>query len=606
MPRKKRRAILISLIMIILIIIIIVGITLYTTTDIFKSNDILFEKYATQLLNNVDNMFNKDHMSEMEEILNNNKLTSEKTTMIKYNKKGDNSNPINNIQMNILGEEEKNTGYNYKDITVTQNDETLLGAEYIEQGNNVGVRLNGIKQYLSTNINNEENNEVLYNIYELIHTDILGLISFNSEEWNKLKEKYIGIVIQNLKNANFSKQTEIPLEINGLQYNTNVYSVMIKKEQFNNIYIKLLEELEKDETILSKMENIDYKINEFYNLKQDEKKINIKQNFIDKINKTIQKIQNSNIGNNERTISVFEANGVAISLSIDTEEKITKLYVINKEDNNYINLLGEEKIQEEEKENSFDLKVEKIKQINDEKINIQYNVVKEDKETTNQFSISNKMKNANVENIINFDRSVEQSSIEIKSETITKIVNNFEDKTELVENENNIIIEKLNNEQKENVKNKVNTNITNQINKLLEVISLEDINKILIDLNFMEEDLEDLSGGGSVTELEKNRFNSTFELFEGEHITKERVKELINIAKEDLKDIRITNYKEQKEEKIPLEYRLVIEKGTDSTELAESVIKYIEEKYKKEFSVKLEYDEKTGLVANIYITVMEN
>ena len=454
MPRKKRRAILISVILVVLLIIAITCIILYATTDMFKSNDVLFEKYGRQLLENLDDILNEDYMSEMEEILNNNKLTSNTTATVNYNENGDTSHPINNIQMNILGEEEKATGYNYKDITVTQNDETLAGVEYIEDGNIAGVRLNGIRQYVSTNTDNENENEI-YNLYELIHTDIPGLIGLNSDEWSTLKEKYIGIIWGNLANANFSKQTGMALEINGAQYNTNVYSVTITKEQFNNIYIQVLQELEKDEIILSKIEAIDNKINEYHNFMQDGESSNIKQDFIDKIDNTIQKIQNFNIGNDERTISVFESNGIAISLSIDTETDFVGLDVINGEGSNFINILGNEKIEEGEKENSFDLKIEKTAATNDETINIQYNIVEEGKEIVNECTASRKMENSNVNSNINFSRSVGQNTLEIAVETITNIVNEFEEKEELVENENNIILESLNDEQKENVRNNV-------------------------------------------------------------------------------------------------------------------------------------------------------
>ena len=604
MPRKKRRAILISVILVVLLIIAITCIVLYATTDMFKSNDVLFEKYGRQLLENLDDILNEDYMSEMEEILNNNKLTSNTTATVNYNENGDTSHPINNIQMNILGEEEKATGYNYKDITVTQNDETLAGVEYIEDGNIAGVRLNGIRQYVSTNTDNENENEI-YNLYELIHTDIPGLIGLNSDEWSTLKEKYIGIIWGNLANANFSKQTGMALEINGAQYNTNVYSVTITKEQFNNIYIQVLQELEKDEIILSKIETIDNKINEYHNFMQDGESSNIKQDFIDKIDNTIQKIQNFNIGNDERTISVFESNGVAISLSIDTETDFVGLDVINGERSNFINILGNEKIEEGEKENSFDLKIEKTAATNDETINIQYNIVEEGKEIVNECTASRKMENSNVNSNINFSRSVGQNTLEIAVETITNIVNEFEEKEELVENENNIILESLNDEQKENVRNNVEANINNQLNTFLQVVPVENINQMLINLDLMEEELDDLSGE-NVTEVEKNRFNSIFELYEGEHITKERVEELIGVAKGDLQDVRITNYREQEEERFPLEFRLVIERGTENVDLAESVVAYIEEKYTQEFSVRLEYDETTGLVNSVYITVMEN
>ena len=520
---------------------------------------------------------------------------------------GDRSNPINNIKVNISREEEKTTGYNYKDITVTQDDETIVGVEYIEDEGIAGVRLNGIRQYLSTSMDDGDENEI-YNLYELIHTDIPGMIGTNSDEWNTVKEKYIGIIWKNIANATFSKQTGMALEINGTQYNTNVYSVTITKEQFNDIYIQILEELEKDEIILSKIEAIDNKLNEYHNFMQDGKTSNIKQDFIDDIDNTIQKIQNFNIGNNERTISVFESNGVAISLSIDTEEDFVGLDVVNGEGSNFINLLGEEKIEnEEEQENSFDFKIEKTAATNDETIHIQYNVVEEGEETTNECNITRKMENSNIDSNIYVSRSIGQNTIEITAETKTNMVNEFKENEELVENENNIIIENLSDEQKENVRNSVEENVTNQINTFLQQVPIEKINQMLIKLNLMEEELDDLSGGeGTVTEVEKNRFNSTFELFEGENITKERIEELIDISKEDLKDVRITNYKEQRDERIPLEYRLVIERGTENAELADSVITYIEENYRGEFSVRLEYDDTTGLVNNIYITVMEN
>ena len=604
MPRKKRRVVKISVIMAILIVIATICIILYNTTDMFKPNNVLFEKYARQLFNNIDEILDEEHMSEIEEVLNNNKLTSDTTTTINYSANGDTSNPINDVRVDISGEEEKLTGYNYQNIKVMQNEETLIGIEYVEEENDVGVRLNGIRQYLSTNIENENENGI-YNLYKVLHTDIRELLGATIEEWNSLKEKYIGMILENIINANFSKQTDVLIEINGVQYNTNVYSITITKEQFNKIYMQILENLEKDEMILSKLEEIDNKINEYYNLIENEETSNIKQEFIDKIDNTIQKIQNFNIGTDERTISVFESDGVAISLSIDTEEEFIGVDVINGEGNNFINILGNEKIEEGEEENNFDFKIEKTAETNNEIIKLQYNIVEEGKEKTNECSIERKMENSKVDSKINFNMGVNGNIIEINVESITNIVNDFEEKEKLVENENNIIVENLNDEQKENARNNVEENITNQINTFLQVVSIDNIKQMLISLNLMEEELDDLSGEDKVTEVEKNRFNSNFELYEGDNITKERVEELIDIAKEDLGDVRITKYNDEEDDRIPLEYRLVIEKGANNTELAESVIEYIEENYNEDFSVKLEYDELTGMVNNIYITVIE-
>ena len=608
MPRKKRRAILISVILVIFVMIFTIFFVLYNTTDMFKSNDVLFHKYAGQLLDNINTMFNEEYMSEMEEILNNNKLSSNTIAKIEYTENGNTDNPINNIQMNIQEKEEKVSGYKYKDIKLTQNEETLAGVEYIEDGNISGIRLNRIRQYVSTNIENNNDNEIS-TIYNIANTDMKELIGFSKEELATLKDKYLRIIADNLANASYTKQAGIVLEINGVQYNTNSYSVKMTKEKFNDIYIQILQEIQEEDIILTKLENIDNKMNTCYNLIQNEKTSNLKQDFIDKINDKIEEIQNTNIGNDERTISVFETDGVAISLSVDTEENFVGLDVVNTNDSNFINLLGNEKIEDQEKENSFDLKIQKTPVTNNEEIVINYKVVEEGKETTNECTINRKMENAQANHNIHISRSVGQNTLNISIDKVIDIVNEFKEKEELVENENNIMMENLSDEQKEIVRNNMEGNITNQINNVLQVVPLENINNMLVNSGLKKEEAEEISSEGRITDAERNRFNSNFELFEGENVNKESVKELMDFAKGNLEDIRITKYEERKnnsDERIPLEYRLSIKKDVDNIDLAEQFVNYIEESNKQNFSIRLEYDETTGLVSNIYITVVTN
>ncbi len=605
MPRKKRIAVKISVALILIIVLIAVLVVLYIKTDMFKSNQTLFSKYTMQLFDNMNVIFDEAYMEQVKEIIDNNKLTSETTATLNYTESGEDLNPINNLQINILGQEEKTSGYNYKDITLSQDEETLFGVEYMEDNQVAGVRLNGIRQYVSTNIESENENEI-YNLYDFIHTDISEVLRISTDEWDTLKEKYLHIILEDITNANFSKQSGISLEINGTQYTANAYSVTITKEQFNNIYIQLLEELEKEESILSKIESIDSEINKYHDLLQDGKVSDMKQEFIDGIQNEIQTIQNSNIGNDQRTISVYEANGVAISLLIDTEENSIGLDFIQKEGMNFVNLFGNEKIEEGEEENSFDVSIEKNVSTTDELINVKYRMVEDGEETTNECNTNTKIEGSNINSNINLTRSVGENTLNVQIETVANSVDDFKDKEELIENENNIIIENLNDEQKTTVRSTIEENVANQVNVILQVISLDDINQMLINLKLEEEELDDLSNEGIVTEVERNRFNSTFELFEGENISKERVEELINLAKEDLGEVRVSNYREEREGRIPLEYRLVIQRNTDNSELAKSVIEYIEENYSEEFSIRLEYDDTTGLVNNIYITVMEN
>ena len=600
MPRKKRKVIIVSVIVAILIIISAILIVLYMTTDMFKSNDVLFNKYASQLIDNMKIMFNEDNMSEMENILSRNKLSSNTIAQIKYTGNGNSDNPINSINININGQDEQSTGYKYRDFQISQNEDVLLGAEYIEENNMTGVRLNGIRQFLSIDTQNEGNSE-LNIINGLLNINIQEILGLNAEEIETLKNKYMEILINSISATSYSKQSGIAIEIDGVQYNTNVYTITITKEQFNNIYIKILEEIQKDEIILSKIENVDNKINEYYNLIQSWETSNLKQQFIDKIAETVEEIKNTNIGNEQRTINVFETNGIAISFSIDTEEYFAGIDVINTNEKNFINILGNEKVEEDEKENSFDLKIQKTPLQNDETIKINYDVVEEGEKTTNEFTLSRKMEQTKVNNNINISRNVGENNANISIESVIDIINDFEEKEELTE-DNNVILEELNDEQKESVTNNIRQNINEQLNRLQEVVPTERVEEMLIKLKFMKEKAEVISNEG-ITEAERIRFNSDFELYVGEDVQVERLKELMNVVEGNLKEIRISEYEEDSysDEKEPLEYRLGIERGTDNSELAERFIEYMDENLRENCSVRLEYDQTTGLVNNIYI-----
>lgn len=605
MPRKKRRMILVCVIIAILLIILVTCLTLYATTDMFKSNDVLFNKYASQLLDNIDPIFNEDHMAEMEGILANNKLSSNTTVNVQYAEDGNTDNPVNLVQMNIAGQQEETAGYKYRNISLVQGENQLAGVEYVEENGIAGIRLNGISQYVATNIEGEDENEVR-TIYDIVNTDVASGIGFNAEESRTLKDKYLQLIVSNAVTATYSKQTGVTLEINGTSYQTNAYGITMTKEHFNNVYIKVLEEMQKDEIILSKLQNIDNAINQCYSIIQNEETSNIQQEFIDKISETIEEIQNTNIGNEERTICVYETNGIAIGLSIETEEITAGFNVINSDEGQFIQISENEKTEEDEEENSFELNIQKTPQTNNEEIIINCKQVVDGEETTTDFTINRQMENSQVNCNMQIDRAVGQNQLNISIDTITDIINNFEEKETLTENENYIIYDNLTDEQKESIRNTIGENVQNQLNTIEQVASFDTYRDVLENVGVLEKELEMISNEG-ITEAERTRFNSNFELFTGENISVDRVKELMEFAKGNLADIRITQYQEQRrssDARVPLEYRLIIERNTDNSELAESFISYIEgQNYRNGFNVRVEYDESTGLVSDIYITV---
>ena len=599
MPRKKRRLLLILSIIVILIILAIAYIVVYQKTDMLKTNDVLFNKYATQIFQNMEPTFNQDNMLEMLDVLEKNKLSTETTFKVNYKEDNDESNTINKVEMSINGQEEKNENYNYKNVKIKDSDNDLMGFECINEQDVKAVRLDKIKQFLST----EKDDNGISELNDLVNLKIEGTFGISDEQVKKISEKYLNIIKNNISNATYSKKKGVTLEIDGKRYDTNSYSMTITKEKFNDVYIKVLEEIKKDDDILSWLDNIDKKINEYYQVIKRDETSNKKDEFVEKVENEIQDIQNSNIGNDERTITVYENQKRAISISIDTEEEKSGIDVINTSKTNYINILKDEKNKDDDQKNSIDFKIERNKDTNNNSIKVDYTKTTDGKEIKNNFTIDEKMENSKVTSNVTWNRKYEKNSLNVSLVSNIDIVNDFKNKIELKDNKDNILFDKLNDEQKENVKNSMNNNWNNQTEQLKTVITYEQIQTILRNMKIIKNEAENISSEGTTTEAEKTRFNSGLELFAGEKISEERIEDLINTAKNNLEDIKITKYDEESnsEKKDPLEYKLVIKKDAKNEELANKFITYIKEKGNGTYTVTMEYDQESGLINNIYI-----
>ena len=599
MPRKKRRLLLILSIIVILIILAIAYIVVYQKTDMLKTNDVLFNKYATQIFQNMEPTFNQDNMLEMLDVLEKNKLSTETTFKANYKEDNDESNTINKLEMNINGQEEKSENYNYKNVKIKDSDNDLMGFECINEQDIKAVRLDKIKQFLST----EKDDNGISELNDLVNLKIEGTFGISDEQVKKISEKYLNVIKNNISNATYSKKKGVTLEIDGKRYDTNSYSMTITKEKFNDVYIKVLEEIKKDDDILSWLDNIDKKINEYYQVIKRDETSNKKDEFVEKIENEIQDIQNSNIGNDERTITVYENQKRAISISIDTEEEKSGIDVINTSKTNYINILKDEKNKDDDQKNSIDFKIERNKDTNNNSIKVDYTKTTDGKEIKNNFTIDEKMENSKVTSNVTWNRKYEKNSLNVSLVSNIDIVNDFENKIELKDNKDNILFDKLNDEQKENVNNSMNNNWNNQTEQLKTVITYEQIQTILRNMKIIKNEAENISSEGTTTEAEKTRFNSGLELFAGEKISEERIEDLINTAKNNLEDIKITKYDEESnsEKKDPLEYKLVIKKDAKNEELANKFITYIKEKGNGTYTVTMEYDQESGLINNIYI-----
>ena len=617
MPRKKRIALAIAIPSIIVIIIIITGILLYLNTDMFKSNKTLFFKYLGKSSENIKEIEEIFEITEYEKNLQNNKYTDDINIKVNYTNNlqttsEDNSNTINNVKLLIKGEEDKNNKYSYKDFklekdkniaTNTENqsssensnesnnkEQNIMEVEYIKNDNNYGIRFSDLfKQYLLVENNNLKDlfRKIGYSEQELenvpdsieINDITLSNIKFTEDEIKQLSEKYSEIINKKVSKEKFEKNSKQVITINEKNITTNAYILKLTNEELNNLYVDLLESLKQDEIILNKIESIQNKINSI-NINSSESK-DLKESFAEEIDLQIEKINKTNIGNQETKIIVYENSGKTIRTAIQGKDYEINFDYINTQDEKNIELI----VKKDEIE-TYNIKLKKDKDgikldiySNDEtnpiKISLEQNKNESDKKCSNNINL--KYENAN-------------SKLEVSAEQEINIVDNFENENTL-NAQNSILLNGLEKEQLQAVLNQVSEEVQQKINSISEEVKINDIQEILEALGIINKQ-QNIEAGG-ITETEKNRFNSKFEILKGEELDNENVLKVVEAVKDNIINAQVDTNEEIKIE---------ISSNESNQDIEKSLEEYIKKEKDKKYDIKIEYDEDTELVKYIIMT----
>ena len=617
MPRKKRIALAIAIPSIIVIIIIITGILLYLNTDMFKSNKTLFFKYFGKNSENIKEIEEIFESTEYEKNLKNNKYTDDINIKVNYTNNlqttsEDNSNTINNVKLLIKGEEDKNNKYSYKDFklekdkniaTNTENqsssensnesnnkEQNIMEVEYIKNDNNYGIRFSDLfKQYLLVENNNLKDlfrkigysEQELENVPDSIEINDITLsdIKFTEDEIKQLSEKYSEIINKKVSKEKFEKNSKQVITINEKNITTNAYILKLTNEELNNLYVDLLESLKQDEIILNKIESIQNKINSI-NINSSESK-DLKESFAEEIDLQIEKINKTNIGNQETKIIVYENSGKTIRTAIQGKDYEINFDYINTQDEKNIELI----VKKDEIE-TYNIKLKKDKDgikldiySNDEtnpiKISLEQNKNESDKKCSNNINL--KYENAN-------------SKLEVSAEQEINIVDKFENENTL-NDQNSILLNGLEKEQLQAVLNQVSEEVQQKISSISEEVKINDIQEILETLGIINKQ-QNIEAGG-ITETEKNRFNSKFEILKGEELDNENVLKVVEAVKDNIINAQVDTNEEIKIE---------ISRNESNQDIEKSLEEYIKKEKDKKYDIKIEYDEDTELVKYIIMT----
>lgn len=258
---KKKTGIIITII-IISVILIVAGIFafLYFATDIFKSNEQLFWKYAS-------------NGSQLAKMLTNENKTEQKSWKAthSYTAKGDLNIAITKetgTQTIKLGTTEKynqNTRRNYADITLYNEEAEHLKVSYINSEDiyaiyckdiyepyYIGFRNSDLKQFIEKlGIPNTENIGIPDAISFGRSKNVPKLPLSISEEEKYLSDTYFTMLLSSILKERYTKTEKESITINNQSYETVGYQLDLSGEEIKQIIVNLLSKAKDDEQLIN-------------------------------------------------------------------------------------------------------------------------------------------------------------------------------------------------------------------------------------------------------------------------------------------------------------------------------------------------------------------
>ena len=341
----KKKGIIIAIVIIILLIVIAVGgVMLYLFTDLFKSNQTLFLKYIDQTMQSMKYEIN-EQTKDIIEAQKENPYQIKGTLNFDYdgseNKQAEILKQIKvELETNANGQEEKT----YTKASALYQNQNLFNLEYANSNNIyalksdeivtafIGVRNENLK-VLAQKLGMQDNSNIPDSITPIDYEDLLNI---SEEEKQHISDTYLPVIVNNIEKSKYSKQSNIPITKEGVEYNTTAYRVDLTSEDIANISVKLLETLKQDSITL----NFIATKAKILNLPEEYTQVN---NLTKQIDEQIKKIEDSEKSpENGVSIVVYEEKGQTVLTEIIVKNNVKfTLYASNTNQKNSIYVMAE-------------------------------------------------------------------------------------------------------------------------------------------------------------------------------------------------------------------------------------------------------------------------
>ena len=585
---EKNVKLIIIVLVIAMFLLAITGGVLYFTTDLFKSNEKLFQKYVSQNIKNIANVFDVSTEEKYIDYIRKNDYTENTEISLSFLENDNDQEEIYKIQSEgIVNNTDKEL---YKNIKANYGQEELANIELLRQNEIYGFRLsNLVQQFIS--IENATMYYVVSNLgyngkyfqekMKLEDLDFTGLFDFSEEEIQKLKEDYFNVIFSDINPKSYSSKSGVMITLtNKDSITAKQYSLTLSKTELDKIYKKVLNQAINDQIILSKLERIDNEIKEI-GINEPEGE-SIKERYITKLKAIYDSIEY--LGQNDEmiTFDVYQLKGKTYRTSMKTK---AGEYIIDLNEKDGIELNYKTIKLTEEGE---DISIYSLGKKQDSSRHFSF----EDSNQSVEFILGIK----NDENIIKaatelIYKSKEISQLKVNANSVLDFSNKKRIETGFDKNPNII----LNNYESDVIDN-LFENLKNRAIKNLEekqaIINTKMVNNLLLWID--KKEVERKNEEQNNLELIKQRFNNKFVLYEGENVNQETLIKLLETAGKNMTDIKVLNGKQ---------IEILIKPGENNEEKAKQIIDAISKK-KYSYNIKMQYNEE-GYINAISISLYE-
>lgn len=586
---KSKKRLVIAIIIILILVLAIAGAVfayVYIKTDTFRTDQELFAKYISQNAETLQKFSDSQTIKQYDNLRNVEKFESNTKIKTTYSEGGEVSNAINNLYGTIVMQKDATDDYFYADGQVILDEQKYLESEIIKDKAAYGIRFTDVVKQFVTVKDDNKFNDVASDIgidsakLEKIMNGIDGTVKATDaiateDETETLKNKYMQLVIDTIKQGKFASNKKAVITYNNNTINTKAYSVSLTSEQVENLLVQILNNLKTEDAIINNLQTS-------------------KEKYQEDIDKEINSLTSEKEVPTVR-ITVYEQSGSTIRTIV--EIGTNKVIIENTETNGELKSNIQVSIINSDQTDEYKTQITKDSSENEENINLVTNVTKGDEQYIITWTNSMSAENTNIQfnSSLNYKKDILTASVVLQNEVA--IDRDFDKKQELADNNNFVLNDAEENTRKnviEQLKQKVPERWDARISLLKEALGIGET-----------ETSETEVPEAEMTQVDINKFNAKFEFYTGDEVSAENVKTLLNIAKNSLGSYEITPIQDPEHpdetdpDKIQYNFKLKIERNKVDETGTNQILEKIGEKNK--YKVSIFYKEQNKLID--YITI---